>query len=111
MSNRTRNRRRQPRKVPAVKRIEPMIEATTPALCLEDPAAMADYQEHVEQVEQDQLCDDIADCLARSDFADLTTENGEPIGEDVLTGLGWDIKRKAALALLADGRFKITPTS
>lgn len=107
MSNRTRNRRRQPRSVTTVKRIEPMIDAT-PSLCLEDPAAMADYQEHGEQSGQDQLCDLLADCLARSEFANLTTEDGQPIGEEVLTGLGWDIKRKSARDLQADKRFIIT---
>lgn len=103
MSNRTRNRRRQPRNVATAKRIEPMIDAD-PSLCLEDPATMADYQDH------DRLCDDLADCLARSDFADLTTEDGQPIGEEVLTGLGWDSKRKAVRDLLADRRFTITRT-
>lgn len=122
MSNRTRNRSRRSRRQHS--REVSMIDTDIIISSHEDPRSMDDYREHRERrpdhdrpadpvpcgdvADRDRLCEVLADRLARSEFADLVTTDGQRIGEEVLVGLGRDSKRQSARDLLADPRFIIT---
>lgn len=74
----------------------------------EDPAALADYQAHLDEIARERVAAVVTDSLARSMFGDLTFEGGHRVGEEVLAGLGCDLTRQHALDLIADGRLIIT---
>lgn len=81
-----------------------MIDSSI-ASCHEDPEAMSDY--HDAAGERD-VCEVLTDSLARSMIADLRTEDGQPIGEGVLTETGYSLTRQLALDAIADDRLVIT---